>query len=174
VDTRTLGRRDFTVTATDRVGARTAVRRRFTVVANRPDNHIRAGATGPVVGQDVYTGGAGRQAVSARVGRRGPATFFVWVQNDGAATDRFRVRGTGSDRRWRVRYFAGSREITGAVVTGRHRVGPLDPGRSRVIRVRVHPTGAGGPGARKHVAVTSSSPGQGTGADTVRAVLRRA
>ena len=99
--------------------------------------------------------------------------FFLRVENDGAVTNSFRVRGRRSDQKWTVRYLDGTGNVTASVVAGTYAVDDLAPGATRVLRVVVRPTGRADRGNRRDVTVTVSALTQPGVADTVRAVVRR-
>jgi hypothetical protein len=173
IDTWTLGSHDFTVTATDamgNVGWRTST---YEVLDNQPDNQIANAAVGRWVGDDVHNAVGRGQTREVRVGRGRAAGYLIRVQNDTGATDRFEVDGGRGDRRWRVRYLAGGRDVTARVTAGRYRVGPLAPGEAAVLRVVVRPTRFAERGDRSVLTISSSARPPGTARDTVVAVTRR-
>jgi hypothetical protein len=173
IDTWTLGARELRVTATDAAGNVGWTTHRYTVLDNQPDNLIRAPAASRYAGDDVYGDGGASQAGWARVGRRGAATFLVRVENDTGATDRFRLRGGRSDRRWAVAYYDGTRNVTGAVKRGTFVTGSLGPDRAAVLRVVIRPTRHARSGHQRLVNVTATAMAPNRVHDTVVAVVRR-
>jgi hypothetical protein len=172
IDTWTLGDHDFTVTgqdAADNVGQATST---YTVLPNLPDNLIALGAGSRFAGDDVYDRSGVRQTRTATLRRGQAATFLVRVENDTGATDRFAVRGRGSNARWRVRYFTGGREVTAAVVRGTFRSNALAPDRAVTIKVVVQPTRRARAGHQVVVGVSSASRAGAPVRDQVRAVVR--
>jgi hypothetical protein len=69
------------------------------------------------VGNDKYGRPVGQTIRSKTIGNR-PVRFAVGVRNDGTEADRIRVRGAGSDRKFRVEYKIGDRNVTGAMKRG--------------------------------------------------------
>jgi hypothetical protein len=173
IDTWTLGDHSFTATAVDAAGNVGATTHVYTVLENQPDALIALGERSRFVGDDLRNGAGRGQTRSARVGRGGSVRYVVRVQNDTGAEDRFTVQGGRGDRRWRVTYRAGGRDVTRAVTSGRYQVGPLAPGGAKVLRVVVRPTRWAQRGDQKLVRVTTSAPRPGVGRDTVVAVTRR-
>jgi hypothetical protein len=138
VDTTRVGLHDFTVTATDTAGNETTVGGRYRVVANRPDALLRPSSRSSFDGDGVYNATGADQTELARVGPGGVA-FLVRVQNDGRATDSFRLRSSAPRAGWDVRYQLGAQQVTGAVRTGRQWIRGVAPGGVRVVRVVVTP-----------------------------------
>ena len=71
---------------------------------------------------------------------------MVRLQNDGIRADRLQVRATPGNRKFRVTYLLGGRNVTAGAVAGTLRTAALAPGRSvdLVVRVtRLRPAGAG-------------------------------
>ncbi|MBD8870500.1 aryl-sulfate sulfotransferase [Nocardioides donggukensis] len=137
VDTSTLGPGSVTVTATDGAGNSSTITHDYTVVERlRPDAWIRRPGKA-WQGKDVY-GRAKTQSVGLglrRVGR--DRDVVVALQNDGAGTARARVRGTRGNADFRVRYRAGGRNVTDAVVAGTYRTGRLGSGARERLRIVV-------------------------------------
>jgi hypothetical protein len=171
--TTTLGEQAVTVTATDRAGNTEVVERRYTVVPNRPDGLIRHASTPTFGGDDTYNTSASGQTRRAEVRRGGATTFYLRVQNDGLAPDRFRVRGGRSDVKFLVAWYDGRRDVTRAVQRGTHRIVGLGPGQSRVLRLVVKPTVFALRGEQRAVGLTTRPVDQPGPGDTVRAVVRR-
>ena len=126
----------------------------------RPDNAISIGPTGAQVGDDVYSSAPGpAQRQAATLARGQTATFFIEAQNDRTAIDRLTLRGTrtGSPG-YRVRYRLGTTDVTAAVRAGAYRSGPLEPGQSVTIKVKITAVNpAAGSGHTVDVTVTSRS-----------------
>lgn len=70
----------------------------------RPDALIRKG-TGPYAGEDIFNTTGTGQTRKARAQRGRTRTFTILSENDGDHTEAFTVRGPGSTKRFRVRYF---------------------------------------------------------------------
>ena len=113
----------------------------------------RVGAA--LVGADSY---APRQVstASASVARGEATRFRVVTQNDGEVASAFRVRGCGDLSGVRVRYFAGTREITAAVRDG-WRTPVLGVGERQPITVRVRASAHADLGSRTCQVVSRSA-----------------
>jgi hypothetical protein len=97
---------------------------------------------GPWLGNNIYNAtGAHQTAVEVTGGSAWPLgiyyTFGISIQNDGSATDRFRVRATGAPSAWVVTYSRGTTNITSAVVAGTYRTPSLVPGATYLISARI-------------------------------------
>ena len=90
------------------------------------------------------------------------------MQNDGAASDSYLLRGPGSSTGFTVRYFAGTTNITTAVVNGSYRLADLAPGAARSIQLRVTVGSGAARGSARTGLVTATSVGSGTSVDAVR------
>lgn len=97
---------------------------------------------GPWLGNNIDNAtGAHQTAVEVAMGSTMALgtyyTFDISIQNDGSATDRFRVRATGAPSAWVVKYSRGTTNITSAVVAGTYRTPSLAPGATYLIRARI-------------------------------------
>ena len=79
----------------------------------------------------------------------------------------------GNTANFRVRYYAGSTEITNQVVAGTYTVNNLAPGPVRTIQMRVTVKSTAGAGATISRPVSVSSVATPTVRDVVKAVVRR-
>jgi hypothetical protein len=104
----------------------------------RPDARLRSGTSGPFVGNDIYstTGANQSRRGSAPPGRT--VIFQVSLQNDGSRAGRLTLRARGAKvPGYDVRYIAGSRDITAAVIAGTWRSPSLAPGATTLVTVRI-------------------------------------
>jgi hypothetical protein len=140
LDTTTVGTRAWTVTAEDGAGNPASVTQTYTVRSGRmPDGMIRKGGSTWWKGSNVY-GPATDQTVGQHAHRRHTVRSFWRVQNDGERADAFTLVGTRGNARYKVRYFAGSADVTAAVVAGTYRTATIAAGASVTLRVEVTPT----------------------------------
>ncbi len=142
----------------------------------RPDAQIKKGATGVVVGKDVYnTTGAG-QTRTGSAPRGGSVTYNVMVQNDAAFAEQFRLRGTTSTAAFRVRYYdAAGADITGAVTQGTYTTpAAIAPGAKAKVKVVVTVLNAAPAGAGLTGSLTATSTTHPTVKDKVKFVTSRA
>ena len=137
--TSTLGAsRPFSVTATDVAGNTRTVERTY-AVTQRPDVLIvPTGGSTPAGGGVYSTTATPAQAVAADASRGTLTTFDVTVENDGGATASFLLKGTvAGGAGYRVGYRNGAADITSAVNAGTYSTGPIAPGDSVTITLRV-------------------------------------
>ncbi len=135
---------------------------------HQPDSMAgRAGAA--LVGADSY---APQQlsTASASVTRGEVSRFRVVTQNDGEVASAFRIRGCGDRSGVRVRYFAGTREVTAAVRDG-WRTPVLRVGERQGITVRVRASAGAELGPRS-CQVVSRSADRRIGVDRVELSIR--
>lgn len=83
---------------------------------NQPDLILK-GKKGAPKGNDIYGRPAGQTIRNKTKGRRA-VRYTLGIQNDGTEADRIRVRGTGSDRKFSVKYKLGGRNVTSALKRG--------------------------------------------------------
>lgn len=140
----------------DGAGNTTTVTRHYTVLSGpRPDGLIRK-MGGGWRGGDAY-GPASDQSIRHRA-RRGQKVSSQWlVQNDGESAGRLRLAGTPSNARWRVRYFAGGKDVTRAVSAGTYRTTALAPGQRVSLRVVATPTRRPRPGSARTLILRATS-----------------
>ncbi len=137
----------------------------------RPDAQVRVGTTGTYTGNNVHNTTAAGQQVSATNARGTTRTFTVNLQNDGGLSDSFALRGPGSSTGFTVRYFAGTTNITTAVVNGTYRLNGIAAGAARSIQMRVTVGSGAAIGAVKSSLVTATSVNTGSPADAVRTAV---
>jgi hypothetical protein len=137
----------------------------------RPDGRVRLSSVAAFTGNNVYNTTGANQTVSTTAGRGVLRTFVVSAQNDGAATDSYSVRGPGSSTGFTVRYFAGTTDITTAVVNGTYRLNGVAPGGARTFQMRVTVGSGAAIGSVKSSLVTATSVNTGNPADAVRTVV---
>ena len=117
-------------------------------------------------GGDVY--GSAKDQTIRQLARRGQTVSSQWlVQNDGERAERFRLVGATSNPRWRVRYFAGGKDVTRAVSAGTYRTGTLAPGQRVSLRVTVTPTRRARLTSTRTLTLRAASPTAVTAKDTV-------
>lgn len=143
------------------------------VPVRRADAQIRTSAQTTFGGNDVVnTSGAGQSRLLVRA-RNQKATFVVRAQNDGEATDDLHIKGPASGSGFTVRYFAGSTNVTSAVVAGTHTVADLAPGATATVRVEVTPVTGSRPGQTRNLLIRATSVADPAQKDVVKASVRR-
>lgn len=168
-----VGNHTWTATATDGAGNTATVTRHYRVQSPTQvsDGLIRRGAVRSWTGNNVY-GSAVRQKVIQR-GRSGAVRTSYWrVQNDGQATDTFRLAGTARNRAFVVRYWSNGKNVTRAVTAGTFRTKALAPGQSQQLRVVTKPLRVRkAPSVKTFILRSASVSGDGT--DRVAIRVRR-
>jgi hypothetical protein len=134
----------------------------------QPDAQIGRIATGPFLGNNVYspTGVGETQAVSIRRGHK--ATIYLSMENDGLVAAAYTVKGSGAARGITVQYFRGTTNITAAVKTGTYSSGAIAARNSVAIRMVVTVAKTSAPSGTFLVRLSSLP---GTTPDAVRAVV---
>ncbi len=117
IDT-SVGTHTFTVVATDGAGNDHEVEHTYTVAHRRPDARVRLLPDRAERGDGVYNGTGTRQATQARAATGRTVTFRLVVENDGTHPEALAVRGGRSAADYRVRYLAGSTDVTALVGRG--------------------------------------------------------
>ncbi len=136
----------------------------------RPDAWIRRDGAGNV-GDDIYntTGEGQTRRTILRPGWR--RVYVVTAQNDDDVSDRFRITGSGSSRKWVVRYLRAGENITRQVTGPGYRTEPVPAGGELEIKVRVKARRSAPAGSRKSVLVLVTSLGNSVFKDAVKARL---
>lgn len=138
----------------------------------QPDGAIRRGK-GDYVGVGVY-GSSADQRLTVKLGPSSrTAKFVVRLTNRGDDADRMAVRGTPRNRRFRVTYLVGGKNVTKAVTQGTYRTGRLRSGRSTNLVLKVTMTSAARRDDRRVFEVRATSTQVSVRRDTVAAVARR-
>ena len=140
--------------------------------ASRPDNWIRKSTdtTAQYVGNNIYNT-TGTNQTKTRNGYRGNTLiFYVKIQNDGSVSDKFYVKGTGSNSGFTAKYYKyDSTNITSAVIAGTYKTALISPGGSVVLKVKITITSTASHGSSRYHNVTSTSYNDSTKKDLVRA-----
>lgn len=139
----------------------------------QPDGSIAPSTTAPPVGEDIHSSAPrADQRATATIARGATRKFFVELQNDRDAIDMLTVRGTdGGASGYQVAYLAGRTDITAQVEDGTYTVGPLEPGETTTIKVRLRATSTAGNGHRVDLLARSDT--NPAARDTVRAKVTR-
>jgi hypothetical protein len=127
---------------------------------HQPDTQIKAGADASYLGDNIYNIDGTGQTRSLSIKAGGSATFDVKIQNDGTATDKVTLRGTGASGAFTVKYYtgiSGGTDITSAVVAGTYAVSGLAPAASQVLRLVVTTSRKAATGTSKNFLVTAIS-----------------
>jgi hypothetical protein len=138
----------------------------------QPDNLIKNSGDPAYLGDNIYNSdGTGQMKVQGvKAGRS--ATFDFMIQNDGSATDSFKVLGGGNSTGFTVKYYVGASggaDITTAVTGGAYAVSNLAPGGNQIIRAVVTAARGTAVGAMKDCLVTSASVADTAKRDAVKA-----
>lgn len=107
---------------------------------SQPDTILSKSASiGAGVGGDVYNTNAAGQSLKLLSKRAKAVNATLFVQNDGTGSDAFRVRGQIGNAFIPLSYFAGSKNVTGAVKSGNYNTGSLAVGASRMLKIAATP-----------------------------------
>jgi hypothetical protein len=136
----------------------------------QPDGQIAT--TAAFIGNNVYNATGASQTKSLTVHRNNSGTFKIKVANDGFATENFTLKGPGSGGGFTATYKNGTTNVTAAVVAGTFAINGLAPGASRTITLTVRVGSGVSVGATRSWLVTSTSTGQGTPKDSVKATVK--
>jgi hypothetical protein len=101
--------------------------------------------------------------------------FYLRAQNDGDATDSFKVKGCRSSPGFRVTYLRGARgaqRITSSVVAGRYKLRGIPPAGVKTSRIKIAVGRGEEPGATKRCLISFRSVSKPTLVDAVKTVLR--
>src|SRR5690606_13237399 len=137
----------------------------------RPDSAIATTAPRPHTGDDLHSAVATpAQDLPLPVDPGQTATFHVRVENERTATDTLRLKGIDrGDPGYRIRYRAGTTDITTAVQAGTYRTPPLAPGQTATITIQITALADAAPATTRTVDLTAISTTNPVARDTVRA-----
>jgi hypothetical protein len=149
-----------------------AVKAVVKVVKYRPDALIKLSAAHSYLGGNIYNLTGLNQTVKASRTRGATQTFTVRVENDGTASDLFRLAGPGNRTGFVVHYYSGTTDITKHVVAGTYLSGSIAPAGSRTYRLVVQVTRTASIGATPSWLIKATSTHQTARGDAVRAQIR--
>lgn len=144
------------------------------LVVRKPDALIRNGNSGAFIGNGVYnsTGASQSRTQTAKPGKT--VSFSLSIQNDGTASDSFKVKASGSpSSQYIVNYYSGSTDITAKVVNGNFTTSPLAPGASVLIRAKVKVKPNAAKGSKLTRLLTTTSTGSSSKKDAVQLITKR-
>lgn len=139
----------------------------------RPDAQIATAAAGPFAGRNVYSAAPrSTQRATAAVPGRATRRFVARIQNDRAAPDTFTIKGADAGSPgFAVAYRADGTDITDQIEAGTYTVGPLEPGESATIKIKVTASTDAGSGHRVDLQARSAT--NPASRDTIRARVTR-
>lgn len=127
-----------------------------------------------MIGNNVYNTTGSFQTKSGSAAPGNTITFGISIQNDGWASDSFRLIGTGTtNTAYTVRYLRGTTDITAAVVAGTYVTPVLGPGAKYLIKAKVTVMATAASGSSITHLVTISSVNDGTAQDAVQLTAKR-
>jgi DNA-binding beta-propeller fold protein YncE len=140
----------------------------------RPDGRIQRGASGRLVGNNIYNTTGTGQTGTGTAARGQTVTYYVPVQNDGAFAERLRLRGQRSTPNFTVRYYnPAGQNITTTVTAGAFRTPVLTPQDTYRITVVVTVLNFAPRDASVARTLTATSTTYPTVQDTVRFITSR-
>jgi hypothetical protein len=137
----------------------------------QPDARVKRLGAASYLGDNIYNATGTGQTASATTAKGTTKTFVVNMQNDGAATDGFRLTGAGDATGFTVRYFAGTTDITTAVVNGTWVQYNVAAGGSRSIQMRVTALAGAVSGSAKSTLLTAKSTHSATSVDAIKTMV---
>jgi hypothetical protein len=138
----------------------------------RPDGWISTSARSGYIGDDIYNLKARKQTKRLPARRTKTRAFYVRVYNDGNVFNRVAVHGTHARRGSRVRYFAGSTDISATMRSAEGWRVRVKPGGFRLVKVRIRILSSAAYDSRKPARVTATWTGDGVRRDAVKAVVK--
>ncbi|HEX3336318.1 MAG TPA: hypothetical protein VHS54_07650, partial [Jatrophihabitans sp.] len=149
-----------------------AVKAVVKVVRYRPDALLKLSAARTYLGNNIYNLTGTHQTVTAKRKRGTAESFSLRVQNDGTASDSFRLHGPGSRTGFTVRYYAGRTDITRRVVAGTYLTASVAPGTASNYRIVVTVTSRAATGSAPSWLVKATSTHDTARADAVKAAVK--
>ncbi|MBA2558871.1 MAG: hypothetical protein H0V07_03120 [Propionibacteriales bacterium] len=137
----------------------------------RPDAQVKLSGAASYLGNNVYNTTGDTQTIGVTSAAGTTKTFVINAQNDGAVGDSFVLNGAGSSAGFTVKYFAGTTDITSAVVNGTYDLTSIAPGSAKLIQMKVTVGGGASTGSVKSGLVTAKSTHSVQAADAVRTVV---
>jgi hypothetical protein len=104
----------------------------------QPDARIGTAASGPFLGNNVYSASAQGESKTISVARGSSGVLFANIQNDGLTADDLKVVGPTGSAGYAVHYFDGPTDVTSQVSAGTFSTGTLAPGASVTLKIVVH------------------------------------
>jgi alpha-tubulin suppressor-like RCC1 family protein len=107
------------------------------VVFPGPDVLVKRSTDTSYRGEGVFNATGAWQSVRSKVSRGASASFSIQIQNESTSTDSFLAKGCGDSPGFSVRYWAGSANVTSAVVSGSYATGTLAPSEQAFLSAKV-------------------------------------
>jgi uncharacterized membrane protein len=123
------------------------------------------------IGDNIYNTTGFNQTGAATTAAGTTKTFVVNVQNDGAVTDSYRLKGAASSTGFTVKYFSGTTDITSAVVGGTYTLNNIPAGGAQSVQLQVTAASTAATGSAKSGLVTATSTHSGTSVDAIKTVV---
>jgi hypothetical protein len=168
-------RQSFVMGTTEsEVASKAAVQRRQ-INPYRADGLIKKKSAVGYTGNNIYNTTGLHQSVLANTSHGGTSVFDIKVQNDGTATDSFRLNGPGDKPGFDIKYLfgaSGTSNITYGVTHGSFALTNLAPGQSRIIRLVVSVKPGAQTGSVTGWLVTATSTHDHNRKDTVKAKVK--
>ena len=137
----------------------------------QPDALVSTAANSGYLGNNVYNGTGNGQTKTVRARRTNTRTFHVRVYNDGNVKNTISVKGSASKAGSRVRYYAGTSNITTAMRSAAGWKAMLQPAGYKQVTVRITVLRGAAIGSQKPATVRGVWVGDGTRTDLARAVV---
>jgi hypothetical protein len=137
----------------------------------RPDARIGTTASGPFVGNDVYSATAAGETKTISVARGHAGTLFLDLQHDGTLGDLVVTETAGSAAGFSVKYFFGNEDVTWEINHGALALGFSQTGGSFTLRMVVALSRTSAKAGSFLVRLKSQHP-NGPAPDAVRAIVK--
>lgn len=138
-----------------------------------PDCQVRASNDSLYLGDNLYNSTGAGQTRSLNVKPNKSVTYHLLVQNDGNATDSFKIRGSAASASFTVKYYdalSGGSDISAAMTSGTYAVNNLAVGGTKALRVVVTAARGAAVNAVQTCLVTATSTADTSKSDTVATV----
>jgi Tol biopolymer transport system component len=135
----------------------------------RPDARIKT--SGAYVGDNIYDSRHAGQNKSLRISPGKRAVFTIAVQNDGNATDSYRLKGHGAQPGFSVSYLSDGQDVTNRVVAGNFMLARLAPCATETIELVAKANARSRSGTKESWIVTATSSSRARAQDAVKATV---
>ena len=137
----------------------------------RPDALIKLPSSSSFTGDGTYNATGAGQSASKKVRTGRTATFNLRVQDDGNLDDTATVKGCATASGLTPTYMDGATNVTTQVLAGAYPTGPLAPGATKDLVLKVKASTKAKHGASLACLITATSVGDGTKKDAVKATV---
>jgi len=170
-----LTRQAFVIGSTDAEVASKATANETKLNPYRADAQIKKSGAASFKGNNIYNTTGASQYVATNQKRSSTVTLVIAIQNDGARTQTFRIKGNGAPPGFSVKYLAGatgSTSITSSVIQGTYGLQYIAPGAKKYLRLVVTVKPGTSIGTLRSWLVTATPVSDATRKDVVKAIIK--